>query len=77
MIVKYNDNNSYSSPIPPSNGTVRPSKGTIAKKMGAVVRQIFAVPNPFFSMTNHPLHPFLEPKSTVLDMKLGVEIVDL
>ena len=73
MIVKNNNNDSYLSPVPPSNGTGAPNNytvalnnGTIAKKMGAVVGQIFAGAAPLFSMTNHPLHPFLAPKSTVL-----------
>ena len=59
MIAKYDDNDCYSSPVPPRNGTV-------AKKRGSVFRQISAVPNPFFGMTNRPLHPLIAPKSTAL-----------
>ena len=59
MIVKYNGNDSYSSPVPPSNGTV-------VKKRGVVLCQISAVPKLFFGVIDHPLHSFLAPKSTVL-----------
>ena len=66
MIVKYNDNDTYSSPVPTNNGTIALNNGTVAKKMGTILPQIFAIPDPFFGGTNQPLHPFLPAKSTVL-----------
>ena len=87
VVVKYNDNDSYSSPVPPTtvpllsttvlgapnngtialnNGTVAPINTTIEKKTGAVFCLILASLKPLFSVTHHPLHPFLAPKSTVL-----------
>ena len=47
--LKYNDNDSYSSPVPPSNGTVLPNNGTVppyngtvAKKRDTILRSIFS-----------------------------------
>ena len=48
------------------NGTVEPSNGTVEEKMGAVFFLILAIAKLLFSVTNHPLHPFLAPKSPVL-----------
>ena len=36
------------------------------KKAGAIFLLILAVPKPLFSVTHHPLHPFLAPKSPVV-----------
>ena len=66
MTVKYNDNNSHSPPVPHSNGTVPLNNSTTVKKMGAILCKISAISKSFFGVTNHPLHPFLAPKSTVL-----------
>ena len=73
MIVKYKDNDSYSSPVALFNGTVAFFNGTVAlfngtveKKTGAVFLLILAISKPVFSVTHHPLHPFLAPKSTVV-----------
>ena len=80
IIVRYTDNDSYLSPVAPSNGTIPPSNGTVPsnngtvetrngtidKKPGAIFFLILAIAKPLFGMTNHPLHPFLAPKSTVL-----------
>ena len=66
MIIKYKDNDSYSSPVAPNNSTVTLNNGRIAQKMCADVWQIFTIVHPLFGVTNRPLHPFLAPKSPVL-----------
>ena len=48
------------------NGTDEPNNGTVEKKTGAIFFLILAIAKPLFCMTNHPLHPFLAPKSIVL-----------
>ena len=54
-VVKYNNNDSYSSPVALNNDTVAPNNGTIAKRTGVIVPKIFTVANPLFSVTNHSL----------------------
>ena len=66
MIVQYNDNDSYLSPVAPNNDTIVFNNGTVARKVGAVVCQIFVVAHSLFNMSNYPLHSFLAPKSLVL-----------
>ena len=62
-IVKYNDIDSQSLFVVPSNSIDAPNNGTIVVTTGAVDRQIFVVVDPLYSVTNHPL---LAPKSPVL-----------
>ena len=47
MIVKYNDNDSYSSPVPTNNGTIAITV-PLPKKWVPFFLQIFAIPDPFF-----------------------------
>ena len=47
-------------------GAVALFNGTVGKKTGAVFLLILADPKPLFSVTHHPLHPFLAPKSPVV-----------